>query len=62
MSAIGDRIRAARTAAGLTLSALAQVLGVDRQTIHRWETGERDPTGLYLTAVRRWLDEHARDR
>lgn len=60
MTDLGDRIRAARNDAGLTLSALAQVLGVDRQTIHRWETGERAPTGLYFTAVRRWLDEQTR--
>ena len=52
-------IRQARKAAGLTLDELAGILHVDRQTIHRWERGDTEPTGLYREAVGRWLEEAA---
>jgi transcriptional regulator with XRE-family HTH domain len=32
-------LRAWRDARGLTLNDLSELLGVDRQTIHRWESG-----------------------
>lgn len=40
---IGDRIRAARTAAGLTQEALAEHIGRDRKTLVRWEGAHSVP-------------------
>ena len=40
---LGRDIAAAREAAGLTQLALANAIGVDPQTISRWERGERTP-------------------
>jgi transcriptional regulator with XRE-family HTH domain len=36
-----EELKAARTRAGLTQLALANRLGVDPQTVSRWERGER---------------------
>ena len=40
MEAIGDRIRAAREAQGLTQKGLAEAVGVSPPTISMWESGE----------------------
>lgn len=40
---IGDTIQATRQAAGLTQEALAELVGVSRQTIAKWEAGETSP-------------------
>ena len=37
--------RSARESAGLSLEEVAGPVGVDRSTIHRWETGKRRPHG-----------------
>jgi len=42
-NALGREIAAAREAAGLTQVALAAAIGVDPQTISRWERGDRNP-------------------
>ena len=36
----GQHLRQIRLGMGLSKSALARSLGVSRQTLHRWETGE----------------------
>ena len=36
---IGDKIQSCRKKAGLSQEALAQELGISRQTVSRWETG-----------------------
>ncbi|MEU8756194.1 helix-turn-helix transcriptional regulator [Streptomyces chartreusis] len=41
--AIGDRIRAARLDANLTQERLAELSGMDRQTINRIEQGHASP-------------------
>jgi transcriptional regulator with XRE-family HTH domain len=47
--AIGERIRTARRAAGLSQVRLAERVGVDHRTIHRIEYGTSDPRlGLLL--------------
>ncbi len=47
--------RLIRVEAGLSLSELAQAVGVDRGTIWRWESGRRRPRGpaaeRYLAAL-----------
>lgn len=40
---IGERIRAARTYAGLTQLELGERIGRDHRTIHRWEYAQRVP-------------------
>lgn len=53
----GDgRVRALRWRLGLTQGQMAQVLGVTRITITRWETGSRPITHDRGSSVRRLLD------
>lgn len=40
-----DRAREIREAAGVTMVEVAEAIGVDRVTVHRWETGVRRPRG-----------------
>ncbi|MCX4994244.1 helix-turn-helix domain-containing protein [Streptomyces longwoodensis] len=49
---IGERIRTARRAAGLSQLALAERIGRDHRTVHRWEYATADPstTDLLLLA------------
>lgn len=39
----GDRLEAARTAAGMTTTGLAAVLGVRKKTIEAWEADQSEP-------------------
>jgi transcriptional regulator with XRE-family HTH domain len=41
---LGARLRRAREQRGLLLSAVAKLLGVSRQTLHRWETDAFEPS------------------
>jgi len=43
MNLTGEQLRQWRIAHGLTQSQLAQLLGVQRNTVTRWEIGERTP-------------------
>jgi transcriptional regulator with XRE-family HTH domain len=53
--------RQVRERAGITQADLAQVLGVDRATVSRWESGERDPRPSqlepYVAALERLMRE-----
>lgn len=40
---IGDNIQVTRQAAGLTQESLAELVGVSRQTVAKWEAGETSP-------------------
>ena len=44
MSALGDRLRAAREARGLTLDQLSASTGVSKAHLSRLESGERQPS------------------
>jgi len=51
---LGERLRAAREAAGLSQTKLAKLLGVAKQTISAWEVGKQPPmitTILKISAV-----------
>ena len=51
--AIGQRVRAGRVASGLTQQELADLTGLHRVTINRFETGQLDPRlSNVLTASR----------
>ncbi|MGW6395396.1 helix-turn-helix transcriptional regulator [Streptomyces sp. NPDC055103] len=51
-TALGDRLRELRTAAGLSQDQLADRIGMERRSVQRYERGERDPrfTELLLIA------------
>jgi DNA-binding transcriptional regulator YiaG len=53
--------RLVRERAGITQGDLAQVLGVDRATVSRWESGERDPRPAQLEGYLSALDRLARE-
>jgi DNA-binding transcriptional regulator YiaG len=53
--------RLVRERAGITQEDLAQVLGVDRATVSRWETGEREPRPSQLEGYLRALDRLTRE-
>lgn len=48
---IGDNVRAARTAAGLTQEGLAGRAGIDRKTVNRLEQGTHSPLLDHLLVI-----------
>ena len=48
MANIGERIKQLRLERGWTQETLANLLGVSRLAVARWETGERRPRKKYL--------------
>lgn len=53
---IGERIKAARAAKGMTQDALGEKLGVSFQAVSSWETGKYLPDCDHLPALSRVLD------
>ncbi|MCX5285707.1 helix-turn-helix domain-containing protein [Streptomyces sp. NBC_00198] len=49
--AVGERIRTARRHRELTQEQLAHLINVDRRTIHRYETAQRDPALSMLILI-----------
>lgn len=49
--------RAIRVGAGLSQSDVAEILGVHRETVARWESGDRTPRGTTLIAYVDLLDQ-----
>jgi len=45
---LSERIRAARTAAGLTQENVAEAMGVSRQAVAKWESGQSAPSTANL--------------
>lgn len=52
---MGSKIKAARKAANITQSALAEVAGVSRNAVSQWENGETYPTNDKLERIARKL-------
>lgn len=48
---VGDRIRAARQAAGLSQKQLAAMIGVDRSDVIRWEKNRVKPKQAYRLKI-----------
>ena len=46
-----EGVRQARVRLGMSLSQLAQALGVDKSTVHRWETGALAPQSPEMLAL-----------
>ena len=57
-SDLAQRFQWTRRRRGLSLRALAVQLGVDPDTLRRWERGMRTPRGKYLALVERFLGSH----
>jgi transcriptional regulator with XRE-family HTH domain len=57
-SDLAQRTQWTRRRRGLSLRALAVQLGVDPETLRRWECGMRTPRGKYLALVERFLEGH----
>lgn len=53
--------RVLRERAGITQTALAEALGVDRATVSRWESGDREPVDDYLPSYIAALNRFARE-
>ena len=55
MESIGQRIKAARTAMGLTQEELGLKIGKTKGAISQWETDETLPNGINLIALSKTL-------
>jgi putative zinc finger/helix-turn-helix YgiT family protein len=58
----GQAIQFMRKAIGLPATELAALLGVQRWTLSRWETGERDAPVAAVAALGTLVLDHAADR
>lgn len=56
---IGENIKKARKAAGLTQKELAERLQVYQKDISRWESGERTPSAVILKKICKELNASA---
>jgi transcriptional regulator with XRE-family HTH domain len=56
MNAVGECIRQARKAKGITLDKLAHKVGCSPQCIGQYERGEREPRYVYMVAIAEALD------
>jgi DNA-binding XRE family transcriptional regulator len=52
----GERLLRHRSGLGLSQKDAAVQIGVDPGTLARWERGEREPAGGFLTLVEAFLD------
>ncbi len=48
---LGEALKARRTAANYTQEYVAEVLGVSRQAVSKWENGASEPSTSNLTAL-----------
>lgn len=55
-----DRIKAIRSATGLSQVAFAKEYGIPRRTIENWESGERKPPEYVITLLERAAKEAAK--
>ncbi len=51
------KLKAARTKAGLSQTQAAKAWNIPLQTLKNWETDQRTPRGLALTALNQLLDD-----
>ena len=49
-----EQLKQARQSLGLSVNAMAQRLGIDRNTYGKWERGEQRAPAIAATAIR-WL-------
>lgn len=51
MPGLGERLREARTGAGLSQEKLSELIGISWMTVHRWEHDSRTIRYCHLEAV-----------
>lgn len=51
VKSLGEALKARRTAAGFTQEYVAEVLGVSRQAVSKWENGASEPSTANLMAL-----------
>ncbi len=51
----GNELRKLRSERGLTLVAVAVLVGVDFSTVSRWESGDRTPTPQHVVTLAKAL-------
>jgi len=56
---LGQQLVRQRTSLGLSQKESAGRIGVDASTLAKWERGEREPAGVFLGRVKRFLDDDA---
>lgn len=61
-----ERLKAARSALGLSQQKLSELTDIPKRTIERWEVGERQPTKwtqrLVLNELERMIDAQSNDK
>ena len=67
LSAVGPRLKRARTARGVTLAALSEATGISKSTLSRLEGGQRRPSLELLLPIAQahgspWTNWWARPR
>jgi transcriptional regulator with XRE-family HTH domain len=55
-NAEGEMVTRRRKRLGMTISGLAALAGVDRDTLSKWEQGEREPQGSTAGKIRKALE------
>lgn len=58
---LGERVKSIRQEKGMTLEEVANNIGKDRQSIHRLEKGDFNPSYIYLLEVCKGLDIDIKD-
>jgi transcriptional regulator with XRE-family HTH domain len=53
---LGERVKAIRDGKGMSLEDVAKKIGKDRQSIHKLEKGDFNPTYIYLQNICKGLD------
>ena len=48
MTILGNRIEEARLNQGISQAQLARMLGVTKETVSKWESGDKEPTPEHL--------------
>ena len=56
LTKLGERVKLIRNQKGLTLEDVAFAIGKDRQSIHRLEKGDFNPSYIYLLEVCKGLN------
>lgn len=51
MATLGDRLTAAREAAGLDIAAMAETLGLRPETLEGWEIDQAEPTASLMGRI-----------
>ena len=54
--ALGDMINKVRVDAGLSTEQFAEIFGVSRQSVQKWESGESVPALDKLTRIAKYFD------